>query len=206
MFAPEPIAKRVLPVLKDASRMVFGQCATVDAKGLPQVRTVHWRYLPLLNAIGFAAYTKSPKWEQLESCRMLAGCYFDENKAVQWRWCGSVQLITLENKSHIETFQQLWSETRIDIQEGYWADFNPYQTDTLSCCPTFGVISCIPQEWDLLVLHAEDYRKNERLKYKFVPIYDIRYTAFYYRAPLIISSTISSTVFPSVEMLFCARA
>lgn len=166
--APDGIASRIQEFLTDEAHPAFGQVATVDAEGRPQVRTVHWRYVPERDTFGFSAHVDSPKWRQLQSNTTCSGCYFDAHRLVQWRWTGRVECIaaSLVSADERTLLHRMWLLMRPDVRAAYWADYGKANADPNTQCPNCGTILCFPTLWDVHELDITDYRKGRRTLYR----------------------------------------
>ena len=167
---PQPFWRRFLASFTDERHPAYGQIATVDLKGKPQVRTVHLRYLDDFDAFAFSTSVQSPKWSQLREKPFLSGCYFDTGRQIQFRWESPVELIEGEEKKNSRLIEKMWGLVRIHIRTAYWLEAKQiprqkwYQValDLLRPAPNFGVVLLRPRRWDILEVSPEDIRKAKR--------------------------------------------
>lgn len=163
-FAPESLQKIIIESLTDPDHPAYGQVATVDPSGKPQVRTVHLRYLTDLEVFAFGTNQRSPKWAQLQQSQCLAGCYFDEYRQVQFRWESAVELVVPKGNGQLLA-KRIWSLMRPHIRADYWADCKNMSPDVAridECCPTLGVVVCKPQLWDIYEVMPDDPSQARR--------------------------------------------
>ena len=168
-FAPASVAAPLLSSLRDKERPAYGQAATVDGRGRPQVRTVHFRHVPEKATLGFAANILSPKWRELRRKRVLSGCWYDHPRSVQFRWEGAVELIEprAAGPSGGRTLDRMWLLLRSPVRTAYWADFAPRgKVDAGRRCPNFGVVLCRPRMWDVFRMNHKDYIRSTRTIYR----------------------------------------
>jgi len=166
-FAPEPFKQSILDAFEDSSCSHYAQVATVDA-GKPQVRTVHLRYIPELETIGFVCNSLSKKMTGLRDA--VAGCWYIESRKIQFRWEGSVQLITAETKDSRaqKVRERMWKEARESVRFVYWYQHLgiPYdqkkEVDLTKVAPTFVVAVIDPAFWDFYNLVTPEYRTHKR--------------------------------------------
>ena len=163
-FAPDAIRVHLVAILKDENNPVFGQVASVDGSGTPQIRTVHFRYLQNEKTFGFNTHIQSPKWMQLERDRRISGVYFDRASLSQFRWAGSAELVGSEDSNNSDLISEMWAGTPPDVQEAYW---KCYQSRSMPIplhlpCPTFGTVVCRPHLWDVYKMVSSKYADHER--------------------------------------------
>src|SRR3989338_4066046 len=119
---PKPYEKILIDSLTDKEHPAYGQVATVDSSGNPQVRTVHLRYLPECDIFAFSTNTGSPKWKQLKNKAVLSGCYFDQQRQIQFRWGSSVELVEGTNQEKNYLTKKMWHLIRVPIRTAYWLE------------------------------------------------------------------------------------
>ena len=164
LFAPDKISALIVAILRNENSPVFGQVATVDEGGNPQIRTVHLRYLENENTLGFNTHIQSPKWTQLERSKRISGVYFDHVSLCQFRWTGFVELVGSGHLNNPDLTNEMWSITPHDVQKAYWSSFQP-QTTSIPFhlpCPTFGTVVCRPSLWDIYKMGYSNYADHER--------------------------------------------
>ncbi|MBI2082722.1 MAG: pyridoxamine 5'-phosphate oxidase family protein [Deltaproteobacteria bacterium] len=160
----------IVKSFSDDDHPAYGQAATVDEKGHPQVRTVHFRYLEDQDKISFAANIKSSKWSQIAKSHRIAGCYFDSHRLIQFRWEGDARLVDRKDENEGDIVQKMWGLVRPDVRSAYWLDSKkisltkkPWpEMDVDSCCPNFGIVICTPKVWDIMEVNPDDYRLDRR--------------------------------------------
>ena len=162
-FAPPTVAARVRASLSDPGRPCYGQVGTVDARGLPQTRTVHLRWLPERKTLGFSCHVGSPKWAQLRRNGRISGLFFDAHRGVQWRFGGRVELLDARAGADA-LLDRMWSLMRPDVRAAYWRDRlgRSPAPELARRAPTLGVVVVRPDLWDLFLLHPKDYTRSTR--------------------------------------------
>ncbi len=192
---PDAFHALLIETLTDEKNPSYGQVATVDEKGKPQIRTVHLRYLKEGNQIAFAANTKSPKWRQLSQKPFLSGCLYDPHRFIQFRWESDVKLLGGKSGAEVQTIRKkLWQLVRSDVRSAYWLDHKGFPVEKLSGssldprrtrlgrkvlevvgkrilrepCPTFGSVLFTPHLWDIMEIDPKDYRKDRRTLHRLV--------------------------------------
>lgn len=156
MTVPGPIADLVPSLFESEERPLYGQAATAGAGGAPNVRTVHYRYIPDLETIAFACHTESPKWRELRENPRVAGCWFHPKRGVQLRWSADAELVTDASEPAV-SFS--WRGTHDWILQEYWKD-DARSIEGVS--PHFGVVVLRVFLWDLYEIDAEDPSRNRR--------------------------------------------
>lgn len=161
---PNPFQSRLFKILAGQIPPAYGQVATVDQRGNPKVRTVHFRYIKETNEISFATNIRSPKWIQLKKRPLLAAClYYEGSRPIQFRWEGRARLIAdgAKNRRDTKILNYLWRLVRPDVRAAYWLDYNQ-SLEVEKRCPTFGAVLCRPTSWDIMEIEVEDYRQDRR--------------------------------------------
>lgn len=168
--APAIYRERVIAAFSDAETPAYGQVATVDAEGRPQVRTVHLHYLPEREALGFNSHHAADKWKQLQQRPVLSGCYVDLAQLVQWRWEGRVELLSGGNAPDDGIIERIWRWMRPDVRSAYWSQ-HLYDADNHALasdvdierhCPTCCTVLCFPTRWDIYEINPLNYREGRR--------------------------------------------
>jgi len=167
LCAPPAIGRAWIRALSDPKRSAYGQVATLDGLGHPQVRTVHLRWLPEKDAFGFICHIDSPKWKQLARSKSLAGLYYDPHRLVQWRWSGRAERVAGGNPEDRALLDRLWGLLRAAVRAEYWRDHLGSRAvcDLSRRAPNAVLVLCRPRCWDVFDMHPTDYAKGKRTLY-----------------------------------------
>jgi general stress protein 26 len=156
-FAPPEWTDWLIRRFSDASNPAYGQVATTDG-ALPKVRTVHFQYeAGNYKTLIFNTALSSPKWRHLKENHLLAGCFFESEHLIQFRWEGYAKLVTLDLDAALVT--KSWNSIREDLKRLYW--------ERESVCPNFGVVVCLPETWDIYEMNENDYALSKRAQFHF---------------------------------------
>jgi general stress protein 26 len=153
---PGPIADLVPSIFDSEGNPLYAQAATAGADGAPNVRTVHYRYVPDLETIAFACHTESPKWRELVENPRVCGCWFHPKRQIQLRWNAAAELVTDTESPEVE---RSWDRTHEWIRKEYWKD-DARAIENVS--PHFGVVVLRVDLWDLYEIDLEDPSKSRR--------------------------------------------
>ena len=157
LFAPEICRTLIIQAFDTESKPAYGQVATVDEKGEPQVRTVHVHYSPEKEAIVFNTHVKSSKWAHLQKNSTLSGCYYDQYRDIQFRWSSKVELLDDLKKENLPLLEKMWLRMRDEVKRAYWLDAKKIPLDQKLSVdvdlqkrpPTHGIIVCYPTTWNI---------------------------------------------------------
>ncbi len=147
MNVPEAIRTMVPALFTSKENPLYAQAATSGRDGIPNVRTVHYRYLESKDALSFACHIESPKWRELKANPRVAGCWFHPKKQIQLRWNAKVSLITDPADPAVAAS---WDGTHDWIQ-------NEYGDRTV-----FGVVVLDINAWDFYEIDLENPSNNRR--------------------------------------------
>jgi len=168
LFAPEICRTLIIQAFDMESRPAYGQVATIDEKGSPQVRTVHVHYSQEKEALVFSTHTKSSKWTHLQKNPVLSGCYYDQYRDIQFRWSSKVELLDDREKENLPLLEKMWLRMREEVRRAYGLDAQkipldqklPQDIDLQKRPSTHGVIVCHPTLWNIYETHSQDYCKG----------------------------------------------
>ena len=168
LFAPELCRDLIVQAFDTESKPAYGQVATIDEKGCPQVRTVHLHYSPEKEAIVFNTHVKSSKWKHLQKNPTLGGCYYDQYRDIQFRWDSKVELLDDRKKENLPLLEKMWLRMREEVRRAYWLDAKkipldqklPAGIDLQKCPSTHGIIACHPTIWNIYETNPQDYCKG----------------------------------------------
>jgi hypothetical protein len=166
-FAPPAVASAVRASLADKACPSYGQVATADASGRAHARTVHLRWIPEKDTLGFSVHVNSWKWKHMRRTGRVAGVFFDARRLVQWRFEGPAQLLDAGCREDA-LLDRMWRLMRPDVRATYWREFLGKRgaVDPVPRAPTLGVVVCRPVVWDIFKLHSKDYGKARRTVYR----------------------------------------
>ncbi len=166
-FAPEELKQFLIEVFTDRKHPVYGQVATVSLKGTPQVRTVHFHYLPEFQAIAFNAHIGSSKWKELENKNIVSGCYHDAFRNFQFRWEGKAELAHPAFSKNHALLDKMWMLMREEVRQAYWRDAQKIPLDRIDQkfdvtqrAPNLGTVLCYPYLWNIFESNLEHYSKG----------------------------------------------
>ncbi len=167
-FSPGLCRDLIIQAFDTESKPAYGQVATVDSKGTPQVRTVHLHYSPEKEALVFSTHIKSAKWTHLQKNPVLGGCYYDQYRDIQFRWNCKVELLEDHKKENLPLLEKMWLRMREEVRRAYWLDAQkipldqtlPPDTDLQKRPPSHGVIVCHPTFWNIYETNSQDYCKG----------------------------------------------
>ncbi|MCP5464656.1 MAG: pyridoxamine 5'-phosphate oxidase family protein [Deltaproteobacteria bacterium] len=172
-IAPNKHLKTIEKLFSSNMFPAYGQLATVTENNIPQVRTVHFRYLKAYQELMFPTHIESQKWHQLKN-KTLSGCYFSSRHLIQVRWEATPIFVDQSITEHQNERNIVWKKMRKDIKRAYWTDFNnekgisPEEFKINSPCPSMGIIICNTYAWDIWKLNATDYSKSKRFIYRLI--------------------------------------
>lgn len=170
-LVPEDYKKTVQRIFSSRLFPSYGQLATTTKDNIPQVRTVHFRYLKDGEVLAFPTHVKSQKWIQLTQNPVLSGCIFCNRYLVQLRWEATAVLVDHNTKDHQEERRVVWQKMRRDIKQAYWKDYCKHsmsidEIDIDEPCPFMGIVINKVYLWDIWKLHGANYAKSKRAIYQ----------------------------------------
>ncbi|MBI2068001.1 MAG: pyridoxamine 5'-phosphate oxidase family protein [Deltaproteobacteria bacterium] len=164
---PKPYRELLIEAFTDQEHPAYGQLATVDERGEPRVRSIHFRYLPDKEIFAFGTNVKSAKWGQLKLQSRIAGCYLDSFRQIQFRWEGIAELHEGGTSPEQALVNQMWRLVRLPFRIGYWLDYKKLVSeqglgpgfDFGRHPPTFGIVLIKPCLWDIYEISPENLFK-----------------------------------------------
>ena len=171
-MVPEDYKKLIQKVFSSKVFPSYGQLATTTKENVPQVRTVHFRYLKEDGVLAFPTHVKSQKWIQLIENPVLSGCIFCNRYLVQLRWEAMALLIDHNTLDYQKERRIVWQKMRRDIREAYWVDYHKNfkslhdKIDLEEPCPFMGIVINKIYLWDIWKLNGTNYSKSKRTIYR----------------------------------------
>lgn len=171
MLIPEDYKKIFQKIFSSKLFPSYGQLATTTKDNIPQVRTVHFRYLKSRDVLVFPTHVRSQKWLQLTQNSVLSGCLFSNRHLVQLRWEATALLIDHQSPDYQKERRVVWQKMRQDIREAYWRDYQKHfpsteKIDLDEPCPFMGIVVNQVYLWDIWKLNGMSYAKSKRSVYQ----------------------------------------
>ncbi len=155
-FAPIELSDLIIDVFSDQINPSPTQIATVSEEGMPEVRTVHVRFLKGEGALGFNTNRESPKWKSLKHKPFIAGCHYSPHRFIQFRFEANVEFV----EKDCPLLDEMWNTTSPEVKNWYW--------DKKERHPKFAIVIIVPYRWDIYEL-GSDLSKGQRTIYRSNP-------------------------------------
>lgn len=173
MSWPNEIHDLVIKTFDDKNRGAYGQISTVSQENRPSVRTVHIHAVtnPEFMLV-ISTNIQSQKWISLKHNPWIAGCYWDAEKQIQFRFEGKTDLVTENHPTYSDLVDMMWKRTRAEVRTAYLLDDKgiDLQTENPNVDPeqhsiNHGVIIIHPTRWDIFYNDSQVYRFGKRFIY-----------------------------------------
>ncbi|MEZ4845420.1 MAG: pyridoxamine 5'-phosphate oxidase family protein [Bdellovibrionota bacterium] len=169
---PQEIQTLITSTFGDLNNKAYGQISTVDSNGQPSTRTVHIHCITEPEVLVISCNTKSEKWRDIENNPLVSGCFWTDDRPIQFRFEGKAQLITEKNSRYAELVETMWLRMREEVRITYLLDemgmpldipnpnMNPAQHSK-----NHGLLLIQPTLWDIFEVSLKEYRLSKRTLY-----------------------------------------
>lgn len=169
---PTEIRDLILKTFSSDQQKAYGQISTVSSQFVPSVRTVHIHALEDEQVLAISCNIKSNKVKDIRKNPAIAGCFWDLENQIQFRFEGEARLILENDAKYADLIQVMWMKMREEVRLSYLLDEKGMDLHTASPdidpqihSKNHGVMLIQTSVWDVFYNHPTEYRLGTRTIY-----------------------------------------